>query len=148
MGASSPVHAQDTAAAQDSAAPLPPATVDMPAITLRWINKITARNKTINARVDQTVKIGDLYMKARACRNASPLESPESAAFVQIWEGGTDGQAPEWVFSGWMFASSPGLSAMDHPIYDVWVLSCDDGAHIDAVDALPAKSKTTQEVTP
>ena len=107
--------------------PLPAAMSDKPVVKLRWLNKITARNKTVAARIGDTIKIGDLYMKAKSCRQSSPLERSESAAFVQIWEGGgTQSASPEWVFSGWMFASSPGLSAMDHPIYDVWVLDCLD----------------------
>src|SRR5690606_39209743 len=64
-----------------------------------------------------------LFIKIRACRKADPIEAPESAGFLQIWEVGPDEKA-KWVFSGWMFASSPALSAMDHPVYDVWVIDC------------------------
>lgn len=101
---------------------------DMPVIKLQSIDKITGRTLTFDARVGSTVKYGPLYIKVQACRKAPPIEQPESAAFLQIWEispkkkqGKDDSQ---WVFSGWMFASSPALSAMDHPIYDVWVLDC------------------------
>lgn len=124
---------------------LPPAMADMPVIKLRWLNKITARNKTIEVKVGETVKIGGLYMKPRACRKASPLEKPESAAFLQIWESGIDGAKPEWVFSGWMFASSPGLSSMDHPIYDVWVLECLEQTEEAAPDVLIDISDQAQE---
>jgi hypothetical protein len=103
-----------------------------PVVQLRALDKISARAVTFEAAVDSTVRFGSLYIKPRACRKASPLEAPESTAFLQIWEA-TDAkdetdQASEWVFSGWMFASSPALSAMDHPIYDVWVLDCLDKA--------------------
>lgn len=52
------------------------------------------------------------------------MEKPESAAFLQIWEKKPADEKPKWVFSGWMFASNPSLSAMDHPVYDVWVINC------------------------
>lgn len=111
---------------------------DMPVIKLQSIDKITGRTLTFEARVGSTVKYGPLYIKVQACRKAPPIEQPESAAFLQIWEiapkfesnktgqnkAGQGKENSEWVFSGWMFASSPALSAMDHPIYDVWVLDC------------------------
>ena len=95
----------------------------MPIVKLRSLDKITARTVTFEANVGSTVRFGPLYIKVQACRKAPPIEKPESAAFLQIWEVGHDEQS-KWVFSGWMFASSPGLSPMDHPIYDVWVLDC------------------------
>lgn len=92
---------------------------------LRWLDKITARTATVELRKGETVQYGDLSIRLQACRAQDPLEGADSAAFLQIWEKKADTDA-EWVFSGWMFASSPGLSAMDHPIHDVWVLSCLD----------------------
>ncbi len=102
---------------------------DMPVAVLRTIDKVSARTLTFEVPVDKTVKFGtSLFIKPRACRKAVPLEEPESAAFLQIWEKTTDDQTGEekadWVFSGWMFASSPALSAMDHPVYNVWVVDC------------------------
>ncbi len=96
---------------------------DLPVVKLQSLDKITARTQTFEANVGSTVKFGPLFIKVQACRKASPVEQPESSAFLQISEITEDDQA-EWVFSGWMFASSPGLSHMDHPIYDVWVLDC------------------------
>lgn len=96
---------------------------DYPAVKLQSLDKVTARTMTFEARVGSTVKFGPLYIKIQACRKAPPIEKPESAAFLQIWEKTASGES-KWVFSGWMFASSPSLSPMDHPIYDVWVLDC------------------------
>jgi hypothetical protein len=101
---------------------------DYPIVKLRSLDKITAQTETFEANVGSTVKFGPLFIKVQACRKAPPIETPESAAFLQIWEVSKDGKTKEedanWVFSGWMFASSPGLSSMDHAIYDVWVLDC------------------------
>lgn len=97
---------------------------DMPVVKLQSLDKISARTMIFEARVGSTVKFGSLFIKTQACRKASPLDEPESAAFLQIWEVTTRNPDPHWVFSGWMFASSPALSSMDHPVYDVWVLDC------------------------
>ncbi len=97
---------------------------DYPAVRLQSLDKVTARTMTFQADVGSTIKFGELYIKIRACRKAPPIEQPESAAFLQIWELDLKTDEPQWVFSGWMFASSPALSSMDHPIYDVWVLDC------------------------
>ena len=110
---------------------------------LRTIDKVSARTQTFDIPVDKTVKFGSsLFIKVRACRKALPIEKPESAAFLQIWERKIDATAPSWVFSGWMFASNPSLSAMDHPVYDVWVIDCKN-------DATVAKSQEfSTEATP
>jgi hypothetical protein len=94
-----------------------------PTARLRMLDKVTARTSTFDVRIDTTVRFGPLYIRPRACRKSSPLEAPESAAFLQIWEV-TPKQDAQWIFSGWMFSSSPALSSMDNPIYDVWVLDC------------------------
>jgi hypothetical protein len=96
---------------------------DMPVVKLRTLDKVTARTVTFEANVGSTVKFGPLYIKIQSCRKAPPVEQPEAASFLQVWEDSAKEDA-KWVFSGWMFASSPGLSSMDHPIYDVWVLDC------------------------
>ncbi len=99
------------------------ATENYPIVKLRSLDKITARTVTFEAKVGSTVKFGGIYIKVQACRKAPEIEKPESAAFLQVWDIDKENDA-NWIFSGWMFASSPGLSAMDHPIYDVWVLDC------------------------
>lgn len=100
-----------------------PEMIKFPYVKLRMLDKITARTMTFNMRVGSTVKFGDIYVKAQTCQEPPPIEEPESATFLQIWEELPDNTS-KWVFSGWMFASSPALSSMDHPIYDVWALDC------------------------
>lgn len=96
---------------------------DFPIAKLRSLDKITARTQTFEAKVGTTLTFGQIFIKVQACRKTPPIEEPESAAFLQVWEGQGNAES-EWIFSGWMFASSPGLSHMDHPVYDVWVLDC------------------------
>ena len=96
---------------------------EYPQVKLQSLDKVTAHTTTFEANIGDTLKFGSLYIKVLSCQKSSPMDEPESAAFIQIWEVDKD-EKSQWVFSGWMFASSPGLSSIDHPIYDVWVLDC------------------------
>lgn len=98
----------------------------MPVAELQALDKVTARIRTIEARVGGSVEIGSLTVTVLACYVTDPSEPPESAAFLQIDEDAPI--EPVRLFSGWMFASSPGLSALDHPVYDVWLTGCVDPA--------------------
>ena len=119
---------------------------DRSIVRLRTIDKLSARTHTFDIPVGKTVKFGKaLFIKARACRTASPLDEPENAAFLQIWErlpATTEGAAEtsRWIFSGWMFSSSPSLSAMEHPIYDVWLIDCRNDATVAASETYSAES--------
>lgn len=97
---------------------------DYPSVKLQGLDKSVGRTVTFEATVGSTIQYGPLFIKIHSCRKAPPIEKPESAAFLQIWEVPPGQEKSQWVFSGWMFASSPALSAMDHPVYDVWVLDC------------------------
>lgn len=90
---------------------------------LQWLDKVTARTSTFTIAVGETKAMGSLRITLRACKENPPIEPPEAAAFLEVAEI-KPGEQAEPVFSGWMFASSPALSAMENPIYDVWVLSC------------------------
>src|SRR3954453_24091396 len=96
---------------------------NMPVAVLQGLDKVTARVGTLNVPVGNPMTFGSLRITARTCRKASPVEPPESAAFLEIQEARPD-EAVEGLFSGWMFASSPALSALEHPVYDVWVIDC------------------------
>jgi hypothetical protein len=94
---------------------------------LQGLDKTTARISKFDAPVGQAVRFGTLVITVRACIKHPPEEEPESAAFLQIDEvrqGERNSVVSQQVFSGWMFASSPALSALENPIYDVGVLDC------------------------
>lgn len=111
---------------------------------LRALDKITGNSVDISAKVGQTLTHGRIKVTVRACYQSSPQDAPEAAAFLEIHamapkehEGAKPAAAtvqmnrgpqpigPDGLlFSGWMFASSPGLNALEHPTYDVWVISC------------------------
>jgi hypothetical protein len=94
---------------------------------LQGLDKTTARISKFDAPVGKSVRFGTLVITVRACIKHPPEEEPESAAFLQIEEvrqGERNSVVSQQVFSGWMFASSPALSALENPIYDVGVLDC------------------------
>jgi len=106
------------------AAPAMPAAADpYDTVILETLDKISARVSRIEVAVGTTATFGSLKITPRHCDKRPPEETPESSAFLEIVEELPDEQ-PKLEFSGWMFASSPALSALDHPIYDVWVVDC------------------------
>lgn len=125
-------------------------------IRLQSLNKATAETSTFEVDVGDTIKLGPLYIRPQACRTNPPTEEPESAGFIQIWtikdpESEEEGKKPksEWVFSGWMFASSPGLSSMDHSVYDLWVIDCGKetvGGNVVAASIEESESDEMQEM--
>jgi hypothetical protein len=96
---------------------------EMAIAVLQSLDKVTARVSTIQAPVGDVVRFGALEIIARVCDKKPPEDTPESVAFLDIWEV-RPGEPTISLFRGWMFASSPALSAMEHPVYDVWVLDC------------------------
>jgi hypothetical protein len=107
---------------------------------LQGLDKVTARVSIIEAPVGHVVRFGTLEIIARVCDKRPPEEPPESASFLDIWEV-RRGEPPASVFRGWMFASSPALSALEHPVYDVWVLDCRNRASSPAATSPPARSR-------
>lgn len=109
--------------------------------TLRALDKITGRSTDIQINVNDPIVYGSLKVELQVCFQTPPEEPPESAAFLKInstqpievpsMDEAIEASAVETVneenpllFSGWMFASSPGLSALQHPVYDIWVIRC------------------------
>lgn len=91
---------------------------------LQALDKITARVSTVVVPINQSVSFGGLRITARACRKRPPEEPPEATAFLEIDVVRPGETLAERRFTGWMFASSPAVSAMEHPVYDVWVVDC------------------------
>jgi len=97
--------------------------IQMDTAVLQALDKIAARVSPLEAPVGKMVKFGSLEITVRECDKRPPEETPESAAFLEIVERKPN-ESPVFIFKGWMFASSPALSALEHPVYDVWVVDC------------------------
>ena len=94
-------------------------------VELQALDKITARTTLLRLPIGTEAAFGTLRIVARACLETPPTEPPESAAFLEI-KVEDPGTPTKNAFTGWMFASSPSLSALEHPVYDVWVVDCTD----------------------
>ncbi len=90
---------------------------------LRGLDKVTARISTFEAQKNKHIRFGTLRILVRYCDKKPPEETPETSVFLEIIDLRTGGK-PRRVFTGWMFASSPAISALEHPTYDVWVIDC------------------------
>jgi hypothetical protein len=101
----------------------PLATPVVVGVILGGLDKIAARTARFEANINEQVFYNTLIVTARTCKTRPPEEPPESAAYIDIQERKPDGTTAN-IFSGWMFASSPALNALEHPVYDIWVISC------------------------
>ena len=125
-----------------------PELIKQPAVLLRGLDKISGRSTEINMAVGSNAMLGGLRVTVKACHQAPPTEPPESVAYVEVEDYGFSvkdpSQLPEDIdknnraFHGWMYASSPGLNGLEHPIYDVWVIRC----MADVPDLSDAESKS------
>jgi hypothetical protein len=128
--AAMPLPAAPADAAAPEAPPAPPqplANAPGTTLMLRGLDKITGKPTNIVAPIGKPVQFATLTITARYCYSTPPSETPETSAFIQIDDHRPD-QTEKRVFSGWMYASSPGLNGMQHPLYDVWVINCSNGA--------------------
>ncbi|MEP1230038.1 MAG: DUF2155 domain-containing protein [Litorimonas sp.] len=98
------------------------------AVVLRTLDKVTATTKDYTVKVGDVLNYGSLTIDAVHCEKRPPEEPPETYAFLKIDNTKLDGKGAdgdkETLFSGWMFASRPAASALDHGVYDVWVIDC------------------------
>jgi hypothetical protein len=108
-------------------APTPPPTPPKggTSLLMRGLDKITGRPTNIIAPIGRPVQFATLTITARFCYSTPASETPETTAFVQIEDHRPDQNARQ-IFSGWMYGSSPGLNGVEHPLYDVWVISCNN----------------------
>jgi hypothetical protein len=98
-----------------------------PTAAFSGLDKITGRIFPFEAAIGETVQFGALQVTPRACYTRPPTEPQNTTGFVEVDEITLDGKVRR-IFSGWMFAASPGLNAVEHAIYDVWLVDCKQGA--------------------
>lgn len=98
------------------------------AVILRTLDKVTATTKDYTVKIGDELKYGSLTVAVKHCEKKPPEDVPETYAFLQIDDLKLDGKGDdgkqERVFSGWMLASNPAISALDHSVYDIWVIDC------------------------
>ncbi len=95
---------------------------------LRGLDKVTGHARDFDAAIGRPVRFGSLEVVARACNKRPAEETPEVSIYVEIYDTppAAEGQTAvrQEIFHGWLFASSPGLNALEHPVYDIWAIDC------------------------
>ena len=102
---------------------LPTQKIANPTAIFSGLDKITGRIISFDVAINETVQFGALQVTPRVCYTRPPTETPNTDAFIEVDEVTLQGEVKR-IFSGWIFASSPGLHALEHPIYDVWLTDC------------------------
>ena len=111
--------------------------IENPTAVFTGLDKITGRTITFDVAINETVQFGALQVTPRVCYTRPPTETPNTDAFVKVDEVTLQGDMKQ-IFSGWMFSASPGLNAVEHPIYDVWLKACKDKSSVPPPDAAKA----------
>ncbi|MEJ2623522.1 MAG: DUF2155 domain-containing protein [Pseudolabrys sp.] len=112
----------------------PPQRITNPTAVFDGLDKITGRVTQFKVAINETVQFGALQVTPKACYSRPPTETPQTDAFVDVDEVTLQGKIRR-IFTGWMFKSSPGLNAVEHPIYDVWLINCTGGKEPEMADS-------------
>jgi len=123
---------------EGEAAPQPDERVSNPVAEFTGVDKITGRIITFDVYVDETVQFGALQVTPRVCYSRPGAEAPKTDSFVEVDEITLDRKIRR-IFTGWMFAESPGLNAVEHAIYDVWLKACKKSSDVPPPEAAAAK---------
>ena len=112
------------------------------------LDKITGRIISFDVTIDETVQFGALRLTPRACYTRPPSEMPNTDGFIEVDEITLQGEVKR-IFTGWMFAASPGLHGIEHPIYDVWLTDCkSDNPQVVSTEPTPAAAQPAPPAPP
>ena len=117
-----------------------------PTAVFSGLDKITGRIIAFDVNVDETVQFGSLQLTPRICYTRPPYEAPQTTSFIEVDEIGATKDEFKRLFTGWMFAASPGLSAIDHAVYDIWLTECKGGTEV--IKTAPDQSDTPVATLP
>jgi hypothetical protein len=105
------------------ATPVLAETIANPIAAFSGLDKITGRITNFDVYINETVQFGALQITPRVCYTRPPTETQRTSVFIEVDQVSLKGGS-ERIFTGWMFADSPALNAIDHPVYDIWLVDC------------------------
>ena len=118
-------------------------TIANPVAAFSGLDKITGRITNFDVYIDETVQFGALQITPRVCYSRPPTEPQRTSVFLEVDQVSLKGTVTR-IFTGWMFADSPALHAVDHAVYDIWLIDCKQSTDVpppDAASAAPAGSR-------
>ena len=121
--------------------------ISNPIAVFAGLDKITGLITSFDVPIDETHRFGSLNVRPRVCYTRPVTEPPKTTAFVQIDDNQLDGSVKR-IFSGWMLAESPGLNALEHPVYDVWLTGCRNPDEPPAEQEVAPKSDAPADSVP
>lgn len=122
-------------------------TIANPVARFSGLDKITGRITEFDVYINETVQFGALQITPRACYTRPPTETQRTSVFVEVDQVALTGKI-ERIFTGWMFADSPALNAIDHAVYDIWLLDCKQSSDVPPPDQPAAAPSTPVPVEP
>tara|TARA_Y100000591_G_C21554384_1_gene555298 strand:+ start:322 stop:723 length:402 start_codon:yes stop_codon:yes gene_type:complete len=91
---------------------------------IKVLDKVSSKNKLIKLKNGEDFNYKDLLIKSIKCKNSEFDDNPEITAYIQVRDKTNKDNNDVFVFNGWMFSSSPSIASFDHPVYDIWLISC------------------------
>ena len=92
---------------------------------IKILDKISSKNTLLKLEIGKLKKFKDLEIKSIKCKNSEFDDNPEITAYIQVKDLTKKDKDDVFVFNGWIFSSSPSIAPFDHPVYDIWLVSCD-----------------------
>jgi hypothetical protein len=127
------------------ATPAAAETISNPIAAFSGLDKITGRITNFDVYMDETVQFGALQITPRVCYTRPPTETQRTSVFIEVDQVSLKGGS-ERIFTGWMFAESPALNPIDHPVYDIWLVDCKETSDIPPPEKTnPASSEVPPE---
>ena len=91
---------------------------------IKILDKISSKNTLLKLKNGELLKFKDLSIQSLKCKNSEFDDNPEITAYIQVRDLSNQNNDEVFVFNGWMFSSSPSITPFDHPVYDIWLVSC------------------------
>lgn len=129
------------------ATPVMADTIANPVAAFSGLDKITGRITAFDVYINETVQFGALQITPRACYTRPPTETQRTSVFVEVDQVSLRGTVDR-IFTGWMFADSPALNAIDHAVYDIWLMDCKQSSDVPPPDTPAAAPSTPAPAAP
>ena len=93
-------------------------------VDIKILDKLSSKNKSLQLKIGEDYVFKNLSLKVLKCKNSEFDDNPEITSYIQVKDKTNKTNDEVFVFNGWAFSSSPALKPFDHPVYDIWILSC------------------------
>ena len=93
-------------------------------LEIKILDKVSSKTSTVELKIGKEIKFKNLLIKSLKCENSKFDDNPEITAYIQVIDKTNTSNDEVFVFNGWAFSSSPSLKPFDHPVYDIWLMSC------------------------